>query len=105
MANEYRIAWHELGFDEFEVALFDFLRKLLTADRMLEHIHQMDGIRAKLRGVMISPSSAIRSWKRLRKQTATAPLQRACLGSPSERCVIRLRNIQRTALMCHHPAA
>lgn len=30
-------------------------------------------------------SSAISSWKRLRKQTATAPLQRACLGSPSKR--------------------
>jgi len=50
-------------------------------------------------------SSAIWSWKRLRKQTATAPLQRVCLGSPSGRCVIRLRNIQRTASTCHHPAA
>jgi hypothetical protein len=55
-------------------------------------------------GSPIKDSSAISSWKRLRKQTATAPLQRACLGSPTC-CVIRLRNIQRTALMCHHPAA
>src|SRR5713101_6346514 len=53
VANEFRIARHELGLDEFEVALFDFLRKLLTADRMLEHIHQMDWIGAKFSGVMI----------------------------------------------------
>src|SRR6476659_10109548 len=37
VANEFRIPRHEFGLDEFEVALFDFLRKLLEADRMLEH--------------------------------------------------------------------
>src|SRR6266576_3086292 len=53
VANEFRIAWHELGLDEFKVALFDLLGKLLTADRLLKRIHQMDGIRTKLRGVVI----------------------------------------------------
>src|SRR5216683_2795903 len=53
VANEFRIARHELGLDEFEVALFDFLRNLLTADRLLKRIHQMDGICPKLRGVVI----------------------------------------------------
>jgi hypothetical protein len=37
VANEFRVARHELGLDEFEVALFDFLRKLLAAYRMLKH--------------------------------------------------------------------
>jgi len=32
---------------------FDLLGKLLTADRLLKRIHQVDGIRAKLRGVVI----------------------------------------------------
>jgi hypothetical protein len=41
----------------------------------------------------------------LAKTDGNPPLQRACSGSPSERCVISSRNIQRTALMCHHPAA
>src|SRR5229473_2841901 len=57
VANEFRIAWHELGLDEFKVALFDLLGKLLTADRLLKRIHQMDGIRAKLRGVVIERCS------------------------------------------------
>src|SRR5438445_4010929 len=52
VADEFRIARHELGLDEFEITLFDFLRNLLTADRMLEHIHQMDGIGAKFRGIV-----------------------------------------------------
>src|SRR5712691_6313715 len=53
VADEFRIAWLELGLDEFEVALLDFLGMLLAADRLLQRIHQMDGIYAKLRGVVI----------------------------------------------------
>src|SRR5882672_6701675 len=33
VADEFRIARHELGLDEFEITLFDFLRNLFTADR------------------------------------------------------------------------
>src|SRR5437870_9396518 len=53
VANELRIAWHKLGLDEFKVTLFNFVRKLLTADRLLKRIHQMDGVCAKLGGVVI----------------------------------------------------
>src|SRR6266404_5017229 len=53
VADEFRITRHQLGLDEFEVTLFDFVGKLLTADRLLKRIHQMDGVCAKLGGVVI----------------------------------------------------
>jgi hypothetical protein len=53
VADEFRVARHQLGLDEFEVALFDFIGELLAPDRLLEGIHQMNRIRAEFRGVVI----------------------------------------------------
>src|SRR6266487_2997699 len=49
----FQVGFLDLVAAEFEIALFDFLRKLLTADRLLQRIHQMDWIGAKFSGVVI----------------------------------------------------
>src|SRR6516162_6851054 len=53
IADELGIAGREVRLDGFEIALLDFLRQLLAPDRMLQHIHQVDGVGADLRGVVI----------------------------------------------------
>ena len=44
VADELRVARRELGLDELEIALLDLVRQLLAADRLLQHVHQMDRI-------------------------------------------------------------
>src|SRR6185437_5013058 len=53
VADEFGITRHQIGLDEFQIALFDFLRQLLPADRLLQRVHQMHGIGAELGGVVI----------------------------------------------------
>src|SRR5208337_1278363 len=43
-ADELGVARREVRLDEVEIAVLDVLRILLALDRLLKHVHQMDGI-------------------------------------------------------------
>src|SRR5208337_870793 len=52
-ADELGVARREVRLDEVEIAVLDVLRILLALDRLLKHVHQMDGIGGDLLDVEV----------------------------------------------------
>src|SRR3984893_11403088 len=53
VADELRIARRQLGLDELELAFLDLVRQLLAANGPLQYLHEVDGIGADLRRVVV----------------------------------------------------
>src|SRR5215831_16397189 len=57
MADELGIARRELGLDELQIALLDLVGELLAADRLLQHVHEVDRIGGDLGGIVVEGRS------------------------------------------------